>query len=679
MDSPKIQIMKPIAFDYPLHFSSLILFASIVSQTDSTFAQVSNIVPDNTLGDESSQVIENFNDQPIEVITGGAQREQNLFHSFQEFNVSEGRGAYFNSPDVNIQNIFSRVTGRNPSDIMGVLGTFGESNPNLYLINPNGILFGENASLDVGGSFAATTASGVEFGEQGNFDTINPQIPQLLTINPSAYLFNQINQTATIQSQSFSPAGQNIQGLDAFGLRVPDNQNLLFLGGDVILDGSWLNAFGGKVELGGLKESGRVVINIDGSLEFPENVVRGDISLLNFSRILTTNEQGGAVNLTGRNISITGDSSIFSFTLGSKIGGDLKIDGTESIDITGNGFPSLGGLFVSAFSNGKSGNIELLTKNLTVQNGILVSTIANEQGQAGNISINAESVQLLGQEAGKISSEVLSGGALSAGTGGSGDAGKINITAKELILKDKIAISADSINEGNAGTIDISVDQLSIQTGSSISSSTFGIGDAGDINIKAKNIEVNGVSEDNLTNTNSQITTQTGGFLLPDLDSSVSANEGNAGNINIETNRLIVSNGGRIISSTLNAGSAGSLTIKATDSIELIGSGLVQGNLKSSGLSSDIREQGIQIGSGNGGDIIVETGRLIIKDGAQIGVGNITSTIGEPGNLIITALDSVEIIGESPDGSESGLFSSTNGSSQGGGYKSKCKKIRYQK
>lgn len=83
--------MKPAYLVYPLHVYSLILCTTLVSKANPAFAQASNIVPDDTLGDESSQVIENFNGQPTEVITGGAQRGQNLFHSFQEFNVSEGR------------------------------------------------------------------------------------------------------------------------------------------------------------------------------------------------------------------------------------------------------------------------------------------------------------------------------------------------------------------------------------------------------------------------------------------------------------------------------------------------------------------------------------------------------------------------------------------------------------
>jgi filamentous hemagglutinin family protein len=142
----------------------------------------SNIVPDNTLGSEASRIIPNFLGTPNEVIEGGAQRGQNLFHSFREFNIGENRGAYFFVFDPSIQNILARVTGSNRSDILGTLGNrqvidgnLFRSNANLFLMNPNGIVFGENARLDVGASFYGTTANGIQFGDRGNFSTINPQ------------------------------------------------------------------------------------------------------------------------------------------------------------------------------------------------------------------------------------------------------------------------------------------------------------------------------------------------------------------------------------------------------------------------------------------------------------------------------------------------------------------------
>ncbi|MGF1677106.1 MAG: filamentous hemagglutinin N-terminal domain-containing protein [Rivularia sp. (in: cyanobacteria)] len=245
----------------------------------------SNLVPDNTLSSESSNVIFNLGGIPNELITGGAQREQNLFHSFREFNVSAARGAYFFIPNASIANVLTRVTGSNRSEILGTLGTiqavgdnFVSSNANLFLINPNGIIFGENSRLDVGGSFVATTANGIQFGNQGSFSATNPQTLGVLTVNPSALFFDQINQNAAIQNNSIAPAGISPSGINASGLRVPDGKSLLLIGSDINMDGGRLRAYGGRVELGGLSAAGNINLQLDGnnvSLAFPENNYTG--------------------------------------------------------------------------------------------------------------------------------------------------------------------------------------------------------------------------------------------------------------------------------------------------------------------------------------------------------------------------------------------------------------------
>ena len=53
------------------------------------------IIPDNTLGQENSVVVPNVEIKGVnsDRIDGGALRDSNLFHSFREFNIGEGRGA----------------------------------------------------------------------------------------------------------------------------------------------------------------------------------------------------------------------------------------------------------------------------------------------------------------------------------------------------------------------------------------------------------------------------------------------------------------------------------------------------------------------------------------------------------------------------------------------------------
>ena len=99
-------------------------------------------------------------------INGGEREGNNLFHSFEEFSVPEGIEAVFENA-LDIENIFTRISGDAASDINGVLRTQGGAN--FFIVNPNGIVFGENAQLDVGGSFIATTANSIQFADGADF------------------------------------------------------------------------------------------------------------------------------------------------------------------------------------------------------------------------------------------------------------------------------------------------------------------------------------------------------------------------------------------------------------------------------------------------------------------------------------------------------------------------------
>ncbi|MBW4691230.1 MAG: filamentous hemagglutinin N-terminal domain-containing protein [Lyngbya sp. HA4199-MV5] len=195
---------------------------------DRTMAQ---IVPDASLGTERSVVRPNtvIRGLPSDRIDGGAIRGSNLFHSFQQFNIGEGRGAYFANP-AGIENILSRVTGNTRSEILGRLGVLG--NANLFFLNPNGIVFGANASLDVAGSFTATTANAIKLGDQGFFSATQPAQSSLLAIAPGALFFDQqLQQPRTIQNSGTLIAGRNLT-LAADNLEL---QGQLRSGGDLTL------------------------------------------------------------------------------------------------------------------------------------------------------------------------------------------------------------------------------------------------------------------------------------------------------------------------------------------------------------------------------------------------------------------------------------------------------------
>ncbi|MFN6481930.1 MULTISPECIES: S-layer family protein [unclassified Nostoc] len=625
-------------------------------------AQQSNIVPDNTLGAESSQVIGNFQGLPIEVITGGATRQINLFHSFQEFNINEGRGAYFFSPSADIQNILARVTGNNPSEILGTLGTFGNSSPNLFLINPNGIVFGKNASLDVQGSFVGTTANGIQFGNQGVFSATNPQAVPLLTINPSVLLFNQIKASGGIINQSQAPAGTNLIGEDVTGLQVADGKSLLLVGGNINIDGGSVHAYGGNIELAGLAAPGNVGLNIAGdnlSLVIPEDVERADVSLSNGAEVNVRGAGGGNITIQARNVNLAGQSILRAGidtglgTPNSK-GGDITINATgDTTLIDGSAIANV----VQERAFGKAGDINIATGTLTLQNAGQINANLYGQGNAGNVNINAQGdVTVTGQKddlVSRISNLVF--------TGATGNSGNINIKSSSFTLSNDASLSTSIFGQGNGGNISIQTsDAVELARGLIFTNiESGGVGNGGEINITAGSLS--------LTDS-SQIQSQVEGF-----DNQLPGGRGNAGNININvqgnisfrnstlgessgivsevvegaignganvtinTNSFEINDGSVIESSTRGKGNSGNIIINARNNISLDG--------RSGNIFSHIINAVQATAEGNAGNIQITTGTLKASNGAFISSSSFGK--GNAGNISINALDNIDFDNDS--------------------------------
>jgi filamentous hemagglutinin family protein len=210
------------------------MFSGIISGVFSVIAPMAQaqIIPDDTLGPNASWVPPGAQ-TPIPpnfvLIQGGANPDGggNLFHSFREFQVHTGQAVYFdNSTD--FDNILARITGDIDSQIDGILGVQG-GDANLFLLNPNGIHFGPDASLDLGGSFFATTADAIQLGNGGLFSATNPEDSILLTIDPSGFLINQPRLAPIpITNMGFLMAYENL-------VLVADE--LQFLGGELVVQG----------------------------------------------------------------------------------------------------------------------------------------------------------------------------------------------------------------------------------------------------------------------------------------------------------------------------------------------------------------------------------------------------------------------------------------------------------
>ncbi|MDF5717623.1 MAG: filamentous hemagglutinin N-terminal domain-containing protein [Rhizonema sp. NSF051] len=485
--------------------SSLAIGGAIASSTvNCVFAQ-SVIIPDHTLGKESSQVLQNQLGGLFEVLTGGAIRGNNLFHSFLELNVKEGRSAYFLSPNSNIQNIVVRVTGSNLSKIEGTLGIFqmgingnpAVSNANLFLINPNGIIFGPNGAVSLdGGSFVASTASSIKFTDGTLFSASAPQTTPLLTV--SVPLGLQFGRT---------PGDIIVQGR----LAVQPGKTLALVGGNVTLNGGILRAgpdlqdnqigVGGQIGLGGILGAGTIGLNLDNNslpLSFPNGVQLADVSFSNGSQVFVYGEGSGSIqvqgrrvtltdgsplvaqtlgNLNGRGISIQAEqliikdgSQVTSSTYGAGFGGNLTVTASDSVEVSGTdaaGNPSA--LFARTYGKGMAGNLTINTGKLIVQDGANISTNAQmgSQGQGGTLNVTASDFV-------KVSGNSVSGNPsiLSTQTRGSGDAGSLAINTGQLTVRDGAQVSVESLGTGTAGNLAVNARSIRLDNDAKLSANT---------------------------------------------------------------------------------------------------------------------------------------------------------------------------------------------------------------
>jgi large exoprotein involved in heme utilization and adhesion len=437
------------------------------------------------------------------------------------------------------------------------------------------------------------------------------------------------------------------------------NQYIGLIGGNVNFNGGQIFALGGTVELGGLSQAGTVGFSLDRGVQLPDNIARGNVSLVQAgavpSIIEVTAGGGGNVRIFAKDIDLQGAGSFIATGIDPGLGsptaqaGDIKLDATGKVTI------SAGNIFnqVAAGEIGNGGNIEIKTGNLAMTDRAKLAASTFGQGDAGSIKITATgnisfdgfgsgAGSIVGQEAvgkgGSIeiitgSLTMTNGAALFASTGGQGDAGKVKITAAGNISFDSSSSAFSSVGEGavgNSGGIEIRTGNLAVTNGAQLTASTFGQGDAGSIKIAAA------------------------GDILFDGGNAFSNVEqgavGKGGNIELTTGNLAVTNRAELTAITFGQGDAGSIKIAAAGDILFDG-----------GIAYSTVEPGAV---GKGGNIELTTGNLAVTNTAKLAVSTLGQ--GDAGSIKITAAGNILFDGIK-NGVSSGAFNTVEQGAVGKG------------
>jgi len=637
-------------------------------------------------------------------ITGGTKSGSNLFLSFGQFSVpANGTANFHNSLGLPKGDILGRVTGPDASTILGKINTVGFSpGTDLFLINPNGVVLGPNATLNVSGSFHVSTADYVRLSDQLRFyadpsrDANNDSVvsklgPLFMSAPPDAFGFLKA-----------APAAISVKGvtlLDPNGHAPPAGTVLSVIGGETPFPGEpspppGEPAAGLKITGAGTTStiqvtSGRVqvvsvaapeVVTLTPNLDVSSVPSLGRIDVSNGARIVVDGNPGGSVVIRGGKLFVSGASLISASPKGTTSGAQPAIDVQVSGDIALSG--SAGFQVISSISSGgqqaQAGDIRITAGNVQMDTGAFIASVV--VGAAGGANVMGAKVMMV--DAGrltlsggaKITTDTEAplpfqfpsgpGGALTinasevdiAGTGSgifsttgstakTGFGGAITITAPTVNLSDHATVTTTASRNSAGGNIEIDATNFSL-TGGAVLGSSEGF----NATSRGGNVNVNASGLVTLSGTGSHI-----------FSVGSSSKTASAGDITVNAGTLMLQDSAAILNGGIKT-EAGNITVTASDSIVIAGGAAIvsQANFKDVGqlvvtaprlTMDDALIQASTVQQGNAGNITVTvTGDVVLTGGAQIATSSGKQAMGQGGNLTIQAGGSVSVVGRSPSG-----------------------------
>ena len=627
----------------------------------SALPTVAQIQPDETLGAGRSLVTEDavVRGELSDLIEGGAVRGGNLFHSFLEFNVDEGQRVYFANP-VGIESILSRVTGENPSNIFGLLGVDGGAD--LFLMNPNGIVFGEAATFDIEGSFYGTTGDAVKLGNEV-FSAVEPESSRLLHVSPSILLENYLSedsgdiesrgQLAVLGDLVLAGNGLDLQGQVAAGddltllglyeVRIRDTEETPFIGftgGDLLVQGNQ------QVDIVALSHP-------DSGL-----FAYGDMALRSASTVI-----GDAYFLSGGNFRV-GNLEKMPGQLGSEVDpiirslGDVEFESYlgSSLHVIAGGSVSFNEAVVTAPDPGTQG-IDFLQETVELTDGTLVEIDGGAQPTVdirAGVSPDAVGVLPIPNPSGLAASDLFIDNVFqpvdptltATPSGADIEVGSIRIDAPNgLIFLTNRYEPNTTLPDGDIRVVGndpfgLGFTKLGINMTAAETGSIF-LDSRGDIDVTDTDITLLGSESTGdivLLAEEDVVLEDLGSFIFSGIANNIDiGGQGTAGDIRITARNLSLLNGAQIDGRLFGSGEAGDITIDVEDTA------LLQGVNPVTGLSSGVAgliSAGVQ---GTTGDVKITAQNLLVLEGAQINTSSFG--LGEAGDVRLEIRETIRFAG----------------------------------
>ncbi|MEM1253459.1 MAG: filamentous hemagglutinin N-terminal domain-containing protein [Cyanobacteria bacterium P01_H01_bin.21] len=699
---------------YLLSMTGLLVGVFVPSEITCQFASSAHaqVISDDTLSTTvTSPDNQNF------VIEAGDRTGNNLFHSFDTFSIPTNGSAVFNTP-AGIENIFSRVTGASISNIDGLLQTIGMTN--LFLLNPNGVIFGPNAQLDVAGSFIASTADSLTFANGTEFSATVAE-PALLSINvPLGLQLNTTQLQGDVESRGQLKTGQDLtllgQNLYLEGT-ITAGHDLILQAQDTVTirdtlarAGNDLAVQGGQsIDISALNR-GQVPFVSDGNLTLMSD---GDISADahfksggNLQFLTLAGTPGTVVSL--HDPIIVADGNV---VLGDYTGVALKVEAAGSIEA---GDIVITGPDTTLTADGSGSDEDLLASSraLILRSGIeptvgpgsiIVSSINTSDitgGDGGPIILDAEGdITITGSFESPTEKPITVGSFSLSDSGDSGNGGAVlifsqsgnieimgNLSSASFSLSDSSSSKASG-DSGNGGVVTLLAPGNVVVMGrlrslsqsfsvSRLSSSSGSSGNGAAVTIAT--------IDGDITVTDS-IDSSSASFAFSNLGASSSGRSGNGGDVTISSvsgdvaiaNSLFTLSISNALSQTLSSssersGNGGAVTISSVSGDVTIGQ-LLRSSSESLSISPFSASSS---NSGDGGNVIISSvlgdivtgGNLLTSASTSFSnsdapVSSISGSSGNGGSIILSS-GSGDVLIDTDFNSFS--FSSSNVAGQGG-------------